>query len=72
MQAHPPLNNTLKKDDICERFSLSERTLENMVKANLFPPPVRLGKYVYWSEVAVHKWHTRYFCAQESWEPPTQ
>ena len=39
-----------------------------MVKDGSFPPSVRLGKHVYWSEMAVHKWQQRLFAAQESWE----
>lgn len=30
--------------------------------------PFLVGKYVYWSEIAVRKWHERLFAAQESWE----
>ncbi|PLC49384.1 DNA-binding protein [Pollutimonas subterranea] len=57
----------LGKERLCERLQVSPRTIENMVKAGIFPPPVRVGKYVYWSEVAVRKWQERMFAAQESW-----
>lgn len=68
MQAEqqPTLYN---KDTVCKRLSISPRTLENMVKQGDFPPPVRVGKYVYWSELAVSKWRQRFFSAQESWKP---
>lgn len=55
------------KQQLCELLSLSERTLENMVNAGTFPPPVRIGKYVYWSEHAVLKWQQNLFFEQESW-----
>ncbi|MEO8837688.1 MAG: helix-turn-helix domain-containing protein [Herbaspirillum sp.] len=57
----------LRKDQLCERLSISERTLENMINGGLFPPPVRIGKRVYWSENAVRKWQESVFSAQESW-----
>lgn len=64
-QTLPTLINKLQ---LCEHLSLSPRTLENMVKDGVFPPPVRMGKCVYWSEVAVHKWQRRLFASQEAWE----
>ena len=36
----------LKKTEVCERLSLSARSLEGMVKAGTFPPAVRMGKHV--------------------------
>lgn len=61
------LAELLDKASLCERLNISPRTLENMVKAGTFPPPVRVGKYVYWSEVAVRSWQRRLFAAQEAW-----
>ena len=58
----------LNKAKLLELLSISERTLENMVKARKFPPSVRVGKHVYWSEIAVRKWQERLFAAQENWE----
>lgn len=58
----------LSKAQLCGRLSVSERTVENMVKAGTFPPPVRVGKHVYWSEAAVRKWQRRLFAGQEAWE----
>lgn len=59
----------LNKTDVCRRLSISLRTLENMVKCDQFPPPVRVGKCVYWSEIAVSRWQRNLFAAQESWRP---
>lgn len=61
------LAELLDKASLCARLNISARTLENMVKAGTFPPPVRVGKYVYWSEVAVRSWQRRLFAAQEAW-----
>lgn len=58
----------LNKAQLLALLSISERTLENMVKASKFPPPVRVGKHVYWSEIAVRRWQERLFAAQENWE----
>lgn len=59
----------LTKSQVCERLSLSARTLETMVQAGRFPPPVRLGRYVYWSETAIASWLARMFGTQEAWRP---
>lgn len=59
----------LKKSQVCERLALSARTLESMVQAGKFPPPLRLGKCVYWSETAIAAWLARAFGAQEAWRP---
>lgn len=65
-----PVTPTLfKKSEVCQRLALSVRTLEGMVKAGTFPPPVRMGKYVYWSEPAIATWMTRMFGTQEAWRP---
>lgn len=64
-----PLSALLGKTKVCEQLGLSERTLENMVRANAFPPPVRIGKCVYWSELAVRRWQEQKFAAQEAWLP---
>jgi prophage regulatory protein len=57
----------LDKTALCGQLAVSARTLENMVKAGAFPPPVRIGKRVYWTEAAVRKWQQRLFCGQEAW-----
>ena len=67
VQQNPLVAALLSKSQLCERLSVSERTIENMVKSGTFPPPVRVGKFVYWSEVAVRKWQERLFAVQESW-----
>jgi len=65
-----PVNPTLlKKSEVCERLSLCLRTLEGMVKGGTFPPPVRIGKFVYWSDAAIATWMTRTFGTQEAWRP---
>lgn len=68
MQPNIP-TGILGKLQVCERIGLCERTLETMVKSGAFPPPVRLGKRVYWSITAVEKWHTALFAPQEAWSP---
>ena len=54
---------------VCQRLSISKRTLEMMVETGKFPPAVRIGKFVYWSEAAVSKWQRRLFAIQDAWEP---
>lgn len=64
---HGQLSQLLTKTDLCARLSISPRTVENMVKAGNFPPPVRIGKYVYWSSIAITKWQHEAFSDQENW-----
>ncbi|MDR7297057.1 putative DNA-binding transcriptional regulator AlpA [Pelomonas aquatica] len=61
----------LKKAEVCTRLSMSERTLEGKVNAGEFPPGRRIGKFIYWTEVAIQQWVVRYFGAQEAWMPST-
>lgn len=57
------------KTDLSKKLSISVRGLEYLVKRGEFPPPVKFGKFVYWSEITVTKWQRRLFAAQENWEP---
>jgi prophage regulatory protein len=63
----PDAPSLLNKDAVCGRLGLSARCLENMVRDGQFPPPVRLGRFVYWSEAAVIAWQQQMFAAQEAW-----
>lgn len=68
---HSSIATLLCKAKLCDKLQVSERTLENMVKAGDFPPPVRVGKRVYWSEISVQNWQQKLFAAQESWKLPS-
>jgi predicted DNA-binding transcriptional regulator AlpA len=57
------------KSHVCEVLGISPRGLENMVKRNEFPPPVRVGKQVYWTQKSLDRWRQRLFGAQENWAP---
>lgn len=59
-----PVAYTLKKDVACKLQAISERTLENRVKARDFPPPVFIGNYCDWSEKIVPQWYQRKFGPQ--------
>lgn len=63
-----PIPAILSKDELCTSRGISKRTIENMVRDGSFPPPVRLGKCVYWSETAINSWQRRLFAAQEAWQ----
>jgi len=64
-----PSPKLINKQQLCERLAVSERTIENMVKAGAFPPPVRIGKFMFWSETAVCRWQATLFSGQENWSP---
>lgn len=59
----------LSKQSLMARLGISARTIENMVAAKKFPPGVRVGKYVYWTEGNVEKWQSRVFGVQQGWQP---
>lgn len=67
--AHTVLPNLLNKAAVCALLSCSPRCLETMVKNHDFPPGIRLGKHVYWSELAVNRWLQETFARQETWSP---
>lgn len=59
----------LKKAEVCSRLGISQRTLDNLVRDKKFPPAVRIGKWAYWSSVAVEAHRARLFKMQEQWSP---
>lgn len=59
----------VKKSAVAERLGVSERTLEKLVRARHFPPPLRIGKNVVWADEAVEKWLVRALATQVAWEP---
>lgn len=59
----------LNKKSLTERLGVSTRTVENLVAAGQFPPGVRIGRFVYWSETVVEAWQKRLFAVQEGWRP---
>ena len=63
------LSGLLNKADLCQKLGISPRTIENMIKDGKFPPAVRIGKYVYWSEKSIARWHDALFTSQEDWRP---
>ena len=67
MEAASP--KLVKKSAVAERLGVSERTLEKLVRARRFPPPLRIGKHVVWAEEAVEKWLVRALASQVAWEP---
>ncbi|WP_430407345.1 helix-turn-helix transcriptional regulator [Hydrogenophaga sp.] len=59
----------LKKADVCAELGISQRTLDNLVQRNEFPPGVRIGKWSYWSSKAIENFRERAFSMQENWTP---
>lgn len=60
----------LGKVEVQALLDVSDRTLEKMVRARQFPPPLRLGKTVRWSEAVVQQWLAFRLEAQMAWQPP--
>lgn len=60
----------LGKQDVMTLLDVSDRTLEKLVNARKFPPPLRLGKTVRWAEPVVHQWLLERLEPQMTWEPP--
>lgn len=59
---------TMNKEQVCTTLKIAPRTLEGWVKAGRFPPPVQIGKAVYWLDEAVQKWQVQTFKAQLEWK----
>lgn len=59
----------MPKADVARTLKCSERTLERLVRAGGFPPPLRHGKEVLWFESVVHRWLQRQRDAQLAWTP---
>ena len=64
-----PFPNLLDKVQVQQLLDISDRTLEKMVRARSFPPPLRLGKTVRWAESVVKRWLETRLAAQMAWEP---
>lgn len=69
-QLMPVAPKLINKSDVCQMLGVSDRTLEKLVAACQFPPPLRLGKRVAWSEEAVFRWLNMSVQAQLTWQPP--
>lgn len=59
----------LSKVAVTERLGISERTLEKLVRAHRFPPPLRLGKEARWDGVVVETWLEQALMPQRNWRP---
>lgn len=62
------ISGLLNKAELCAKLNISPRTIENMVRDGRFPPAVRIGKYVYWSERSIIGWQEKLFAAQTNWQ----
>ncbi len=58
------------KSDVALRLGVSERTIEKLVKACKFPPPLKLGKNAMWAQEVVENWLEQALKRQLTWEPP--
>jgi predicted DNA-binding transcriptional regulator AlpA len=58
------------KNSVAQRLGVSERTIEKLVKARKFPPPLKLGKCAMWSQDVVESWLEQQLRPQLTWEAP--
>lgn len=58
------MQDVLNKQEVEQILGVSERTLENLVRARRFPPPVIIGKRATWLKVAVERWIEQRYAAQ--------
>lgn len=59
----------LNKKEVAYRLKMCERTIENLVRENSFPPPLRLGKTARWSKAVIEAWLAEQLRAQLEWKP---
>lgn len=65
----PAVSTLLTKEQAASSMGLSVRTLEGLVAKGEFPPGVRVGRFLYWTQSAVSAWHQRLFAEQLAWRP---
>lgn len=67
--AAPALQQTdiLEKEAVCAMAGMKKRCLVGLVLRKEFPPPVQLGRKVYWSRQAVEQWRNIKFAPQLVW-----
>ena len=63
------LETLLTKERVAAQMGISIRTLEGLIANSEFPKGVRVGRFLYWTEVAINAWHQRVFAAQLAWRP---
>jgi predicted DNA-binding transcriptional regulator AlpA len=56
------------KSAVARRLGVSERTIEKLVVARKFPPPLKLGKHAMWANDVVELWLERALAPQHTWE----
>lgn len=61
----------LDKQQVARALSISIRTIDNLVKSGDFPPGVRMGRFLYWSQRVIAAWRRNQFASQEQWRPRT-
>ena len=59
----------MRKAEVAQTLKCSERTLERLVCAGHFPPPLNHGKQALWFESVVQAWLQRQREAQLAWAP---
>lgn len=59
----------LDKQQVARTLGISIRTVDNLVKAGDFPPGVRIGRFLYWSQRTIATWRRNQFASQEQWRP---
>lgn len=60
------------KSSVAQRLGVSERTIEKLVVARKFPPPLKLGKNAMWANDVVERWLEQALAPQHTWEAPKQ
>ena len=62
----------LSKKEVADMLKMCERSIENLVRAGSFPPPLRLGKTARWSKAVVEAWLAEQLRAQLEWRARAQ
>lgn len=68
MSMSNPTPRLLGKGEVQQILCVSDRTLEKLVRARQFPPPLRLGKTVRWAEPVVLSWLEERLRPQMEWK----
>jgi len=46
----------IKLPEVCRQVGLGKSSIYEMIAAEAFPPPIKLGRYSRWSQIEIQGW----------------
>lgn len=51
-----PIDILIKMPEVCRQVGLGKSAIYELIAANAFPAPIKLGRYSRWSQVEIQEW----------------